>query len=163
MSGERVLPKIGTTQEDQRVLDARMEYGYLLTNYMPLANMVWVAYGAFFAINTLLATALGLSYSDAAKIFDKKFLIAVHLLLPITGMFISLVAIVAGRQIVHFQRLASKRGRELEVVLFAKIFVELEPYSNRRPIGTTIGSLLFFAMWASAIYAAIGELSKFGQ
>jgi hypothetical protein len=118
--------------------------------------MVWIAYGAFFTINTLLATGLGLSYSDAAKVFDKKFfLTSIHVMIPVTGMFISIIAIVAARQIVRFQRLINKRGRELETLLFSRIFAGLEPYSERAPVGTTIGSLFFFAIWVTALFAAI--------
>ncbi len=140
--------------EDQRVVDARMEYGHLLTTYLSLANMFWVAYGAFFTINTLLATGLGFSYSESAKSFPKSFLTGVHFLIPVTGIFISLVAIYAAIQIVSLQRLAKKRGRELETLLFARIFTELQPHADGLPMGTIIGSLLFLALWAFALYAA---------
>jgi hypothetical protein len=140
----------------QRILDARMEYEQLLSTYVSLANRFWVGYGAFFAINTLLATGLGSSYvTEAAKSLDPKFLTLVRILIPVTGMFISLVAIYVAWEIVKFQRLANKRGRELEKLLFARIFTELQPYSQRFPKGTTIGSLLFFVIWAGALYAAI--------
>lgn len=140
--------------DEQNIVDARMEYGHLLTTYLSLASMFWVGYGAFFTINTLLATGLGFSYSDASKSFDNKFLTLMHVLIPLTGMFISLVAIYTARAITDFQRLINKRGRELEILLFARIFTGLEPYSDRPPIATIIGSLLFLAVWAGALYAA---------
>lgn len=138
--------------EEQNIVDARMEYGHLLTTYLSLANMFWVGYGAFFTINTLLATGLGFSYSETAKSLDKTFLTLVHVLIPVTGMFISLVAIYTAMAITKFQGLINKRGRELETLLFARIFTGLQPYSA--PIGTIIGSILFLALWAGALYAA---------
>ena len=143
-----------TDTNEQQIVDARMEYGHLLTIYVSLANMFWVGYGAFFTINTLLATGLGFSYSETAKSLDKTFLTLVHVLIPVTGMFISLVAIYAARMITKFQGLIDKRGRELETLLFARIFTGLQPYSERFPIGTTVGSLLFLALWVVALYAA---------
>ncbi len=58
--------------KEQRVLDVRLEYSLLVTNFVTLANMFWVGYGAFFTINTLLATGLGVSYSDAAHVISKS-------------------------------------------------------------------------------------------
>src|SRR5258707_5531847 len=113
---------IASSKEEQSVLDARMEYGHLLTSYMSLANMVWIGYGAFCTINTLLATGLGASYSAAARDIDKVFIGLVRVLIPATGMFISVVAIQAARMITHFQRLAIRRGRELEQLLHARMF-----------------------------------------
>jgi hypothetical protein len=49
-------------EPDRRILDARLEYGHLLTTYMSLANMVWIGFGAFFTMNTLLATGPGFSF-----------------------------------------------------------------------------------------------------
>jgi hypothetical protein len=115
--------------------------------------MFWVGYGAFFTINTLLATGLGLSYSETAKLLDKTFLTLVHVLIPATGMFISLVAIYTARAITIFQGFINRRGRELETFLFCRIFTGLQRYSGRLPIGTIIGSLLFLVLWAGALYA----------
>lgn len=141
--------------EEQNIVDARMEYGHLLTTYLSLANMFWVGYGAFFTINTLLATGLGFSYSVTAnKSLEKTFLPLVHVLIPVTGMFISVVAIYAAVEITNFLGLINKRGRELETLLFARIFTGLQSYSDRPPIWTIIGSLLFLELWAGALYAA---------
>ncbi len=106
--------------EEQHIVDATMEYGHLLTTYLSLANMFWVGYGAFFTINTLLATGLGFSYSDTAKPLDRTFLTLVHFLTPATGIFISLVAIYTAMVITKFQGLINKRGRELETLLVAR-------------------------------------------
>jgi hypothetical protein len=51
-------------REENEILDMRMEYGHLMSGYMSLVNMFWVGYGAFFTINSLFATALGVSYSQ---------------------------------------------------------------------------------------------------
>jgi len=140
---------------DQRILDARMEYDHLLKIYLSLANMFWVGYGAFFTINTLLATALGFSYSSGAQSFDETFLKLARPLLSVTGMFTSLIVIYAAIRINKFQILVKRRGRELEKLIFARAFTELQPYSKSFPTGTTIGSLLFLAIWASALYATV--------
>jgi hypothetical protein len=140
---------------EQRITDARMEYGHLLATYLSLANMYWVGYGAFFTINTLLATGLGLSYSEAAKLLDRTFLLLAHILIPTTGIFISVVAIYAAKSIADFQGKINERGRELETILFARIFTGSRRYAERFPKGTAIGSLLFLALWASTLYAAI--------
>jgi hypothetical protein len=142
-----------TDTEGQRILDARMEYGHLITTYISLANMIWLGYGAFFTINTLLATGLGFSYSETAKSLDQKLLTLVHVLIPVTGMFISLVAIYAAVLISEYERLAVMRGRELETLLFAKIFKQLS--AAKYPVGTIIGSLLFFAIWFGTLYAGL--------
>jgi hypothetical protein len=143
---------------DQHVCDARMEYGHLLTAYLSLANMFWVGYGAFFAINTLLATGLGLSYSDAAKPVNPTFLTLTRFLIPLTGIIISVIAIYTAKLIRDMQRLACERGTELEKLLFARMFSRLKPYSESFPSGTTIGSLLFMAIWIGALYAAFQPL-----
>ena len=38
--------------DPDKILDARMEYGLLVTILQSLGNMYWVGYGAFFTINT---------------------------------------------------------------------------------------------------------------
>ena len=101
-------------KESNEILDARMEYGLLMSNYITLANMFWVGYGAFFTINSLLATALGVSYSQTAQPLDAIFLLLVHVLIPITGIFISACAIYAVVMIADNQRLVEQRGREIE-------------------------------------------------
>jgi len=127
-----------------------------MTTYVSLANMFWIGYGAFFTINSLLATALGVSYSDAAaNAIHKIALHAIQILIPATGIFISFVAIQAARMIRKNQRLAVMRGRKLEELLFARIFEGLEPSSNKPPTSTTIGSLFFGVIWFAALIAGI--------
>lgn len=143
-------------KKDQAILDARMEYGHLMTTYVSLANMVWIGFGAFFTINSLLATALGVSYSDsAARAIDKVAIHALHILIPATGIFISWVAIHAAQSIKNAQHLAVLRGRKLEELLYARIFEGLEPFSSRPPTATTVGSLFFGAMWVAALVAGL--------
>jgi hypothetical protein len=141
-------------KKDQDVLDARMEYSHLLTTYLSLANMFWIGYGAFFTVNTLLATGLGLSYSESAKLINKIFLTSLQFLIPMTGIFISLVAFYTGIEISKFQKIIVKRGIELEKRLYARIFTEFHPHHRKFPLGTTIGSFLFFLIWFGALCAA---------
>jgi hypothetical protein len=140
---------------NQQLTDARMEYGHLLTSYLSLVNMFWVGYGAFFTINTLLATGLFFSYSEGAKSLDKGFLAIIHILLPMTGVFVAVVAIWVARAITSYQGKINERGRELETLLFAKIFTGSQSHSKRFPMWSTVGSLFFLALWAAALYPAI--------
>ena len=135
---------------EQEILDARMEYGLLMGTYLSLAQMMWVGYGAFFTINTLLATGLGFSYGSSICL-NTWFVKIVHILIPLTGIAISVIAIYAAREIVALTRLANTRGRELEKLLFSRTFTELRSYSEKGPTATTVGSLLFLAIWVSAL------------
>ena len=141
--------------ESQEIIDARMEYGFLVTNYVALANMFWVGYGAFFTINTLLATGLGLSYSATAADLGPKVLMLLHVIIPVPAIFISIVAIITALEIRKFQRITNDRGLQLEVLLFARIFENLRPQSQKYPLPTILGSLLFMTIWAGALYATI--------
>ena len=142
---------------DNEVLDARMEYGHLVTSYMSLVNMFWLGYGAFFTINSLLATALGVSYSQNAESMNAKFLFLIHVLIPSTGIFISWCAIYAARQIASSQHLIEVRGEELEsTVLRAAIFHGLRRHPRTTPYWTIVGALFFGALWVSA-FLALGK------
>jgi hypothetical protein len=139
-------------REDNAILDARMEYNHLISGYVSLANMFWVGYGAFFTINSLLATALGVSYSQNAQSMDFRFLILIHVLIPLTGIFISACAICAAVKIANRMRLAEQRGQELEsTLLSAVIFHRL--HARSAPVWTNIGALFFAALWMSALFA----------
>jgi hypothetical protein len=141
-------------KESNEILDARMEYGLLMSNYITLANMFWVGYGAFFTINSLLATALGVSYSEAARPLDATFLLLIHMLIPLTGMFISACAIYSVVMMALNQHLVAQRGQELETkLLHALIFKRMRSRSKPLPLWTIIGSLLFALIWASALLA----------
>src|SRR5476649_1436447 len=141
------------SRKEQAVLDARIEYGHLVTTYVSLTNMFWIGYGAYFTINSLLATVLGISYSDsAAKAMDKVAIHAIHVLIPITGMFISYVSIATARMIRDAQVLAALRGRALENLLSARMFESIGPLSMKFPIFTAIGSCLFGALWFAALF-----------
>jgi hypothetical protein len=143
-----------TKKKDNDILDARMEYGHLMTNYMSMVNMFWLGYGAFFTINSLLATALGISYAQSAQSIIPTFLLLIHILIPATGIFISMCAIYASWMIVKMQRLINERGRELEsTLLSAKIFRASQRYSERSPAATICGSIFFALMWAAAFFA----------
>jgi hypothetical protein len=142
------------TNDPETILDARMEYGHLLTALQSLGNMYWVGYGAFFTINTLLATALGFSYSTMASSLGPKFLSLTHAVVPLTGMFMCGVAIYTAWFIANLQRRAVARGNELETILSARMFSQLGPHSGGYPISTTIGALMFLLLWAGALFVA---------
>lgn len=143
-----------TEERKQEIEDARMEYGHLMSNYMSLVNMFWIGYGAFFTINSLLATMLGLSYSRDIATFNSKFLLLIHILIPATGIFISACAAYASIKIVEMQKRINERGRALEdTLLHAHIFQGLRSYSERSPIATILGSGFFALMWAATFFA----------
>jgi hypothetical protein len=147
---------MGEVSERARAIDdARMEYGHLMTSYMSLANMFWIGFGAFFTINSLLATALGVSYSQSAQALGKPSIDAVRILIPVVGIFISFAAVDAARKIRAAQHHAVIRGRKLEELLSARIFEGLEPYSRKAPTSTIIGSLLFALLWASTLLGGL--------
>lgn len=137
----------------QQRLDARMEYGHLVTVYLALANMMWVGFGAFFTINTLLVTGLGFSYTETAKAMPADLLYFLHLAIPVTGACISLIAVYAANLIRDAQRQAHARGSELETLLSAKMFGATAAVSF--PYATALGSGCFFTMWGAVIAAVI--------
>lgn len=144
-----------TDAPENEILDARMEYGHLVSSYMSLVNMFWVGYGAFFTLNSLLAAGLSYSYSDNWKTFDKTFLTFIHYLLPCLGVSISSVAIYAALMLVNMQRAICDRGVELETKLLRdRIFHGLQHYSHRFPSATVIGSTLFALLWAGSFLIA---------
>ena len=138
----------------QSLLDARMEYGLLMSTYTSLAQMMWVGYGAFFTINTLLATGLGFSYSDGSTALSSSLLRVIHIAIPAIGIVISMIAIYAAIEIRRMLALTNARGRELEGLLYAKMFSRTEAYSRKKPIATVVGSLLFMFLWAGVLVAA---------
>jgi hypothetical protein len=157
-------------RRENEILDARMEYGHLMSTYMSLVNMFWLGYGAFFTINSLFATALGISYSQNAQSMDPWFLLLLHLLIPMAGIFISGCAIYAAILIVRNQRLTEQRGCELETaVLRSQIFQRMRGRSSKYPNWTIVGALFFAALWLSTLFAispwpsfGCGETSKNG-
>lgn len=140
--------------EKQNLLDARMEYGLLITTYTSLAQMMWIGYGAFFTLNTLLATGLGFSYSDGSKVFSRWLLKLTHAGIPAIGIVIAIIAIYAAIQIRQMLAVTNDRGRELEVLLFARMFSRSEAYSRKKPFATIVGSLLFLLLWGGVLLAA---------
>ena len=144
-----------TASDSQRVLDARMEYEQLLVTIRTIEQMWWVDVGAFFAVNTLLATAFGVSLSAPTKDYNVIAMNAVHLLIPLTGVFFSYVAIRTANILARLGRLTVERGIELENILFARIFVRLQSNYERPPWATRIASLFFLAIWLAAGAAAV--------
>jgi hypothetical protein len=142
----------GTTLENQRIVDARMEYEQLSISIRTLVQLWWIDVSAFFTVNTLLATAFGFSFATGAQSPNATFLNMIHLLIPVTGVFFSLAAIYVAIALTGLMRLTNKRGRELEEVLFARMFGDLQSYCEKPPVVTVMASLLFLAMWVAAMW-----------
>jgi hypothetical protein len=51
-----------------------------------------------------------------------------------------------------------QRGQDIEQILSARMFTPLSHYSRRFPWVNAVGSLLFTALWAGALFAALGRL-----
>ena len=141
-------------RREQR-LDARMEYGHLVTVYLALANMMWLGFGAFFTINTLLVTGLGFSYTDTAKSISGRLLVFLHVAIPLTGMCMSSIAVYAAILISNAQKHTRERGIELEKLLSAKMITRRSARAASFPYATAIGSSCFFIMWCGVLVAVI--------
>jgi hypothetical protein len=139
----------------ERRLDARMEYGHLVTVYLALANMMWLGFGAFFTINTLLVTGLGFSYTEIAKSISGALLYFLHVAIPLTGMCMSLIAVYAAVLIFNAQKQARERGAQLEKFLSAKMFTTRAARASSFPYATAVGSSCFFIMWSGVLLAVI--------
>jgi hypothetical protein len=142
-------------RREQR-LDARMEYGHLITVYLALANMMWIGYGAFFTINTLLVTGLGFSYAEIAKSISGSLLFFLHIAIPITGMCMSTIAVYAAILISKTQNKTRDRGIQLEQLLSAKMFT-MRARANSFPYATAVGSSCFFVMWSGVFISTISQ------
>jgi hypothetical protein len=146
-----MAPKPEKELQEQR-LDVRMEYGHLVTVYLALANMMWVGFGAFFTINTLLITGLGFSYTEIAKAFPTQLLSFLRIAIPSTGVCISLSAMYAAKLICDAQDKIRERAIEVEKLLGAKLF-ERAASSGSVPYATNIGSLCFLLIWGGILIA----------
>jgi hypothetical protein len=137
---------------EQRILDARMEYEQLLISARTIEQIWWVDVSAFFAVNTLLATVFGLSFATTAQPLNPIFLKVIHVLIPTAGVFFSFAATRVANELTKLMRLTNERGRELEKLLFARMFSELRAYSEKPPWGTILASLLFLLIWVAALW-----------
>jgi|SRR5882724_4996540 len=144
----------GGEVQEQR-LDARMEYGHLVTVYLALANMMWLGFGAFFTINTLLVTGLGFSYTEIARSISENLLFFLHVAIPITGMCVSAIAVYAAVLIFNAQKQTRERGVQLEKLLSAKMFTTRAAQAGSFPYATAVGSSCFFVMWSGVFVAVI--------
>ena len=145
----------GTSTESEQYLDARMEYTLLVSTYTSLANLKWIGYGAFFTLNTLLATGFGYLNSTSPSNMDLTFINVARLIIPMAGIVVSMIAIKTVFEITNMMLLTNERGRELESLLSAKFFDKAMPYSLKKPIATIVGSLFFLVLWTVAlIYAS---------
>jgi len=140
-----------TLKESQR-LDLRMEYAALMSAYSSTSSMFWTGYTVFFAVNTLLATALGISYSSAAGEQTISIISVVRLGLPLLGLAMALIAIHAAWLLRNYQRLIIGRGKEIDQMLETRSFTKIGPVGEKPPMSTSIGALLFLLAWAIAAY-----------
>jgi hypothetical protein len=132
-----------------------MEYGHLVTVYLALANMMWLGFGAFFTINTLLVTGLGFSYTEIARSISETLLFFLHVAIPITGMCMSLIAVYAAILIFNAQKNARERGAQLEKVISARMFTTTVARAASFPYATAVGSSCFFIMWSGVLVAVL--------
>ena len=154
MASTETLADNKKLEPDQAVVDARMEYPLLVSTYTALAQMYWTGYTAFFALNTLLGTGFWFSYSSSVASSNPAAIAAVHRGFPVAGVAISLIAIFAAVQIRSMQALTNARGRELELLLQARMFSRTAAYVQKQPIATILGSLLFMAFWVFVLIKA---------
>lgn len=150
-------------EHDQQILDARMEYGHLVDRVRTIEQLWWVEASAFFAVNTLLATIYAFSWTTTAQAQNANFLKAVHVLIPLIGVFFAFAAIRVAYGLTRWIRLINERGRELEKTLSAKMFTELQAYSEQTPWGTVLASLLFFVLWVGAMLAGFTSKQELYQ
>lgn len=136
---------------EQRLLDLRAEYPLLVSAGFSLRNMYWLGYGAFFTINTLLATTLVFSYSERSNLLGSVFLTILHFFIPVTGVFISIVAVYTSYRINRLERIVIARGMAKDKILYNRMFTSIEGHTQGFSWPTAIGSLLFLVMWAAAL------------
>jgi len=117
--------------------------------------MMWLGFGAFFTINTLLITGLGFSYADIAKSISAVLLYFLHVAIPLTGMCMSIIAVYAAVLIFNAQKQARERGVQLEKFLSAKMFTTRAARTASFPYATAVGSSCFFIMWTGVLVAVI--------
>jgi len=141
-----------SANHEQQVVDARMEYELLVKTTENLANMMWLGYGAYFAINTLLATALAFSYAPNSA--DSYLLRTVRIGIPVVGIAIAIIAMRTALEITKHRHAAIERGQELESVLFARIFFRLKTQSAKWPTATIVGAALFLVIWLGCLLRA---------
>jgi hypothetical protein len=148
------MTSISDAERQEQRLDARMEYGHLVTVSLALANMMWLGFGAFFTINTLLVTGMGFSYTEIARGISETLLVFLHVAIPITGMSMSLIAIYAAVLISRAQKQARDRGVQLEILLSAKMFTNSGVRASF-PYATAFGSSCFLVIWGIVLTAVI--------
>ena len=136
---------------EQEILDARMEYQQLVGSYQLLAQLVWVSYGAYFAINTLLATALGASFSTMVSDFAGTNMQVFRLLVPVVGIATACTSVYVAFELSRLRKLNNHRGREVEKLLFARTFRDLQTHAGRAPTVSYFGSFTIAALWIAML------------
>ena len=149
-----MAPKPEKEELQEQRLDARTEYGHLVTVYLALANMMRVGFGAFFAINTLLITGLAFSYTEIAKGFPTQLLSFLRIAIPSMGVCIAVSAIYAAKLIRDAQDKIRERAMEVEELLADKLF-ERATRSGSVAYAANLGTLCFLGMWGCILIAVI--------
>jgi len=131
----------------------RIEYPLLVSASFSIHNMYWLGYGAFFTINTLLATAFDLSYADGSTKLPSVCLMVTRFIIPIIGIFISIVAIYTAHLINKTQSAVISRGVEIDAVLHTRMYSLIADQGQSFPWSTAIGSVLFMLIWVGVLYS----------
>ncbi|MEL7467032.1 MAG: hypothetical protein AAFN27_01175 [Pseudomonadota bacterium] len=110
------------------------------------ASMIWTGYGAFFTVNTLLATGYGflLGYDSA---LPGQLSATLQVAISVVGIFISYCAYSVILLVRRVQVRILQRGAELDKVIGTQIFEMVLGQGQGYPWGTVIGSFLFAVIW----------------
>ncbi len=124
----------------------RFEIHELVDLLKQSTSMIWTGYGAFFTVNTLLATGYGflLGYEADLPLY---FSVVLEFLISFCGIFMSFCAY---RVIIIIQNIQTKilvRGAELDRELGTRVFEMIPKSVQDYPFGTVIGSILFAMIW----------------
>ena len=132
------------------------EYEHVVDLLKYSSQMIWTGYGAFFAANSLLATGYGLIFSRGYSNGFTAFVLFSQIVISITGLFISLVAISVILTISYSQRALIARGLEIERQTGAMLMTIFVKIAKGFPWATVLGSCLFSVFWlASIVFASI--------
>ncbi|MDM0106562.1 hypothetical protein QTH97_16570 [Variovorax sp. J22R24] len=136
--------------QEQRIVDARLEHQQLITSFHLLMQIVWISYGAYFAVNTLLFTILGATFTETAAA-TIKYPGPVRVTIALVGIATACTSVYVAFEIWRLRKLNNARGQEVEQVVLARTFHRLEAFSNSPPIASYFGSFTFAAIWIAIL------------
>lgn len=140
--------------QEQQIADARLEHQQLVTSFHLVTQIVWISYGAYFAVNTLLFSILGATFTAAAAA-AMEHLGMVRITIALVGVATAFTSVYVAFEIGRLRKLNNARGIEVERVLFARTFHRLEAFSNSPPIASYFGSFTFAAIWTAILMAIL--------